>query len=451
MRLGTLGQGHRGRRQTLVITLVVALAAAIIPACGGAQDDANRWIGTWATSPVVLPPPQEGAPEGLGPAPARIQDQTVRQIVHTSIGGSGVRVAVTNLFGSQPLEIGAAHVALRVDGASIDAETARPLQFGGQPAVTIEAGSMVVSDPVELDVPALADLAIDLYLPGDSAADAAGATYHAAGLITNYLSTRGDHTGAPELPVEDTFQSWFYLLRVEVMAPEASPVIVTIGDSITDGTASTPDTNSRWTDFLARRLMARPGDTPAAVLNVAIAGNRVLSDNLGLATLFPNADAPPPPPPNPNALFGPSALSRFDREVLQQPGVTHVIVLESINDIGMAFEAESPTVEELIAGHTSMVERAHERGLQIYGGTLTPFDGAFYFRDAGETKRLAFNEWLRTSGVYDAVIDFDAAVRDAEQPSKFQEAYQSGDWLHPSDEGYRVMAETIDLALFDER
>ena len=450
MTLGTLWQGHRWRRQTLTVALAVALAAALIPACGGAPDNGNAWVGTWATSPVVLPPPQNGAPQGLGPALGRIQDQTMRQIVHTSIGGAAVRVSVTNLFGTRPLEIGAAHVALRVDGASIDAETARPLQFGGQPAVTVAAGAMVVSDPVELAVPALADLAIDLYLPGDSSADAAGATYHSAGLTTNYLSTTGDHTGAAELPVERTVQSWFYLLRVEVLAPEGSPVIVTLGDSITDGTASTPDTNSRWPDFLARRLAARPGSTPPAVLNVAIAGNRVLSHNAGLALFRQDTDGPAPPPPNPNAQFGPSALSRFDRAVLQQPGVTHVIVLESINDIGMAFEAASPTVEEIIAGHTSLVERAHAQGLQIYGGTLTPFEGAFYFRDAGETKRQAFNEWMRTSGVYDAVIDFDAAVRDPEQPSKFQEAYQSGDWLHPSDEGYRVMAEAIDLALFDQ-
>ena len=158
MRLGTLWQGHRRRRQILVVTLVAVLAAAFIPACAGTQDDGNTWVGTWATSPVVLPPPRDGAPQGLGPA-ARIQDQTVRQIVHTSIGGSAVRVAVTNLFGSQPLEIGAAHVALRLDGASIDAETARPLQFGGQATVTIAAGSMVVSDAVEIGVPALADLA----------------------------------------------------------------------------------------------------------------------------------------------------------------------------------------------------------------------------------------------------------------------------------------------------
>ena len=449
MTLATSRHGHHWRRQTVAVALVAVLAATFTPACAGPQDDATSWVGTWATSPVVLPPPRDGAPQGLlGPA-TRIQDQTVRQIVHTSIGGSGVRVVLTNLFGSQPLEIGAAHVALRVDGAAIDAETARSLEFGGQPTVTIAAGAMVASDAVELGVPSLADLAIDLYLPGDSSADTAGATFHAGGLTTNYLSTTGDHAGAAELPIEDTFQSWFYLLRVEVMAPEGSPVIVALGDSITDGTNSTPDTNSRWPDFLARRLVDRGGATLPAVLNVGIGGNRVLSDNAGFALFNRNADAPPPPPPNPNAQFGPSAQSRFDREVLQQPGVTHVIVLESINDIGMAFESESPTVEELIAGHMSLIEIAHAQGLKIYGGTLTPFEGAFYFRDVGETKRAAVNEWIRTAGAYDAVIDFDAAVRDPAQPTKFQEAYQSGDWLHPSDEGYRVMAEAIDLTLFD--
>ncbi|MDP7477908.1 MAG: SGNH/GDSL hydrolase family protein [Vicinamibacterales bacterium] len=309
--------------------------------------------------------------------------------------------------------------------------------------------SMALSDAVELGVPALGDLAIDLYLPGDSQADPAGATIHSAGLTTNYLSSTGNHTGAAELPVERTFQSWFYLARVEVSAPAGTPVIVTLGDSITDGTASTPDTNSRWPDFLALRLVARRGNTPPGVLNVGIAGNRVLSDNAGLGILRRDANAPAPPPPNRNARFGPSAVSRLDRDVLDQPGVTHVIVFESTNDIGMAFESESPTVEEIIAGHQELIERAHARGLKIYGGTLAPFEGAFYFRPIGETKRQTFNEWIRTSGAYDAVIDFDAAVRDPDQPSKMIEAYQSGDWLHPSDEGYRVMAQAIDLALFD--
>ncbi len=435
-------------RRFALVAFAAVLLIGIWPSGAAAQDEGTAWVGTWATAPVLLPPPDAGAPAGRGPGPVRIQDQTVRQIVHTSIGGSAVRVALTNLFGSQPLEIGAAHVALRADGSSIDTEAGGALQFDGQSAVSIAAGATALSDPLEMGVPALGDLVIDLYVVSDSAAGD-GATYHAAGLTTNYLSPSGDHTGAAELPVDRTLQSWFYLARVEVLAPEGTPVIVTLGDSITDGTASTPDTNSRWPDFLARRLVAQPGGAPPAVLNVGIAGNRVLSDNAGLGLLLRNQNAPAPPPANPNAQFGPSALSRLDRDVLSQPGVTHVIVLESTNDIGMAFDSETPTVEEIIAGHMELIERAHARGLKIYGGTLAPFEGAFYHRDVGEAKRQAFNEWMRTSGAYDAVIDFDAMVRDPASPTRMREHYQSGDWLHPSDAGYRAMAQAIDLSLFD--
>ena len=423
----------------------IALLVTLAPTAG-AQDSGQSWVGTWAMAPVLLPPPNARATSGLGSEPILIQGQSLRQIVHTSIGGAAVRVALTNLFGDGSLEIGSAHVALRSDGATIEPAAAGALRFDGRSSVRIAAGATVSSDPVPLEIPALVDLAIDLYLPDDLSG--ATATYHSAALTTSYLSSDGNHVAAIQFPVERTFQNWFFLSRVEVLAPSETSVIVTLGDSITDGTASTPDTNSRWPDFLARRLAVH-GDTPAAVLNVGIAGNRVLNDNAGLGILRRDRNAPVPPPPNPNALFGPSALSRLERDVFEQPGVTHIVVLESTNDIGMAFDSEAPTVEQLIAGHTQLVERAHARGLKIYGGTLAPFGGAFYFRDIGETKRQAFNEWIRNSGVYDAVIDFDAAVRDSGQPSRFIEAYQSGDWLHPSDKGYRMMAEAVDLTLFD--
>ena len=435
----------RWRLVALVVAGVVALAWGAVPAA--AQNDDTVWVGTWATAPVVLPPPADGAGQGRGPAPVRIEGQTLRQIVHTSIGGSRVRVGLTNLFGEQPLEIGAASVARRVDGAAIAEGSVRRLRFDGQESVTIPPGETVVSDPAALGISALADLAIDLYLPGTPTSDPSGVTSHGAALTTSYVSEAGNHAGAADLPVARTFQNWFYLSRVDVEAPAGTGAIVAFGDSITDGTASTPDTNSRWPDFLARRLVAGRGNRPPGVLNLGIAGNRVLSDNAGLGQLMGNADAPPA---NPNAQFGPSGLKRFERDVLSQSGVTHVIVLESTNDIGMAFESETPTVEEIIAGHTELVERAHARGLKIYGGTLAPFEGAFYFRPIGETKRQAFNEWMRTSGVYDGVIDFDAAVRDPAAPSKMIESYQSGDWLHPSDQGYRVMAQAIDLALFEQ-
>ena len=269
-------------------------------------------------------------------------------------------------------------------------------------------------------------------------------------MTTNYLSSAGDHSGATEFPIETAFQSWFFVSRLDVETDSGIGAIVALGDSITDGTASTPDTNSRWPDFLAQRLVDSMGNDAPGVLNLGIAGNRVLNDNPGLAFLgelagMPVADLPPT---DPNALLGPGALTRFDRDVLLQPGITHVVVLESINDIGMALEAEEPTVEDLIAGHRALVQRAHAHGLMIYGATLTPFEGALYFTETGEAKRQGLNEWIRTSGAYDAVIDFDAAVRDPEHPTRLLPAYDPSDALHLTGTGYRAMAEAVQIALF---
>ena len=426
--------------------LVVWLGAA--PAAAEAQE--ARWIGTWATGPVSLPPPGDGAAEQVD-APPRIADQTVRQVVHTSIGGSQVRVLFSNQYGTEPLAIGGAHVALRDAGPAIAAGSGRRLTFDGEPTAAIERGATLLSDPVDLTVPPLSDLAIDLYLPGDTWETTSPATTHGTGLSTTYLSTPGDHTGAAGLPVDSTALSWFFLSRVEVATRTAPGAIVTIGDSITDGSASTPDTNSRWPDFLAARLVAAHGDAAPGVLNVGIAGNRVLSHNGGMETILRRGApfGPDEPRPDPDAFFGPSALSRFDRDVLLQPGVTHVIVLESINDVGFAFDNAWPAVEDLIAGHTALVQRAHARGLRIYGGTLTPFEGAITFSETGETKRQAFNAWLRTESPYDAVIDFDAAIRDPDHPRRILPAYDPGDAIHGNDAGYRAMAEAVDLALFD--
>jgi lysophospholipase L1-like esterase len=218
--------------------------------------------------------------------------------------------------------------------------------------------------------------------------------------------------------------AWFLLARVEVTAPAGTAAVVTIGDSITDGARSTADTNSRWPDQLARRLAARKG-AGAAVLNAGISGNRVLGDGAGV-----------------------SALARFDRDVLMQTGVTHVVVLEGINDIGIARNNPSPSAEDLIAGHKQLIARAHARGLKIYGATLTPFEGAPYYTAEGEAKRQALNTWIRSSGAYDGVIDFDMITRDPAAPTRFLPAYDSGDHLHPGDAGYKAMGDAVDLALF---
>ena len=431
--------------------LVVSCAAPAPPAATEAPAEA-RWVGTWATGPVSLPVPDEEAADALGAAP-RIAGQTVRQVVRTSIGGSSVRVLFSNQYGSEPLEIGAAHIALRESGPAIAAASGRSLTFGGAPSATIERGAVLLSDPAELAVPPLGDLAIDLYLPGDTGATDSRATSHRNALSTTYLSAPGDHAGAPELPVDSTTLTWFFLARVDVSTRTAPGAIVTVGDSITDGTASTPDTNSRWPDFLAARLVAEYGNAAPGVLNVGIAGNRVLSHNGGMETILRRGApfGPGETPPDPDAFFGPSALSRFDRDVLLQPGVTHVIVLESINDVGFAFDNPWPAVDDLIAAHTALVQRAHARGLRIYGGTLTPFEGALTYSETGEAKRQAFNEWMRTDSAYDAVIEFDAAIRDPDHPTRILPAYDPGDAIHGNDDGYRVMAEAIDLALFDTR
>jgi lysophospholipase L1-like esterase len=242
-----------------------------------------------------------------------------------------------------------------------------------------------------------------------------------------YASAAGNHAGSASLPVASRATSWFLLARVEVSAPANAGAVVTFGDSITDGARSTTDTNNRWPDHLARRLAANRG-TAMAVLNAGISGNRVLGDGAGV-----------------------SALARFDRDVLMQTGVTHVVVMEGINDFGLARNNPSPSADDLIAGHKQLIERAKARGLRIYGATLTPFEGAAYWTPEGEAKRQALNEWIRKSGAYDGVIDFDAATRDPNAPTKILPAYDSGDHLHPGDAGYKAMGEAVDLALFAAR
>ena len=327
---------------------------------------------------------------------------------------------------ASPLLVGAAHVALRTKDAAIDPKSDRALAFGGSPTATIAAGAVVVSDPVSLSVPAFADLAIDAYLPGDTAASPSPLTMHAGAQQTNYVSTDGNHAGAADLPVATTTQAWFFLARVEVAAPDQAGTVVAFGDSITDGTRSTPDINSRWPDHLAKRLAA--ANMKMGVLNQGIAGNRVLCDGAGV-----------------------SALARFDRDVLVQPGVTHVVVLESINDIGIGRSSPLPSAVDLIAAHRQLIERAHAHGLRIYGATLTPFEGAAYATPEGEAKRQAVNEWIRTGKAYDGVIDFDAAVRDAAAPAKIQQQFNPGDNLHMNDAGYKAMADAINLGLFTRK
>jgi lysophospholipase L1-like esterase len=405
--LSAIGAGFH--RQSFAIVIAIALAVPGLYSTafakdvhGGPHNRGDRethWVGTWTASPQ-----RPGTPP-------HFNGQTLRQILHTSIGGSGVRVLLSNTFGTQPLVVGAVHVAIRDSGPAIVPESDRVLTFSGESSITIPPGAPALSDPVELDVPALADLAVSIFLPDDTAAT----TMHGVALQTSYISPPGDYTDVITMPVMSTTQSWFFLAGVEVEASERTGTIVALGDSITDGNGSTPNTNNRWPNHLAERLLASR-HRRMAVVDAGISGNRVLSDGSGV-----------------------NALARFDRDVLVQPGVTHVIVLEGINDSGSVFVAD-----RIIAGLAQLIERAHERGLKIFGGTLTPAGST----GVREENRQAVNDWIRTEAAFDAVIDFDEAVRDPDNPTFFLPIYDSGDHLHPSNAGYQAMADAIDLSLF---
>jgi lysophospholipase L1-like esterase len=426
------------------VKFVVALAVSLVTLHTAtiAQSTGEHWVGTWATAevgrPQTPPSPVQGPPPFMAnecppnPAPAapgftHFSNQTLRQIVHTSIGGSRMRVVLSNRFGTAPLTIGAAHLALRDRDASIQQASGRPLTFSGEPTFTIPPGAVVYSDPVNLAVRPMSDLAIDLFLPGDTNTPAP-LTMHNTAVQTSYVSEKGNHTGSVKLPTAATSLNWFILHRVDVAAPASAGGLIVFGDSITDGTRSTPDTNNRWPNHLVRRMLAQTPPLTMGVMNAGIAGNRVLSEG--------------------NFQAGINALARFEEHVAAQPGATHVIFMEGINDIGQARENSKPSAEDVIAGHKQIIAKARARGLKIYGATLTPFYGAAYYTEVGERKRQAVNEWIRTSTAYDAVIDFDKATRDPNDPKKFLAAYDSCDHLHPSDAGYKAMADAIDLGLF---
>lgn len=428
----------RSAKQSVLTGLCLLAIHAAMFAQNGST---GPWVGTWTTSEVgrpqtpppaapVLAPFQANQCPAVPPAPPtfmHFNNQTLRQVVHTSIGGPRVRVVLSNAYGTAPLTIGAAHVALRDKDSSIQAGSGRPLTFSGRSTVTIPPRALVYSDPVNLAVPQMADLAIDLYLPG-STDSPAPITMHNGAFQTNYVSETGNHAGMAKLPVVASTQNWFIINRVEVQAPGSTGGIVTFGDSITDGTRSTPDTNNRWPDQLVKRMLSQAAPLKMGVMNAGIAGNRVLTDaafNVGI-----------------------NALARFEHNALAQPGVTHIIVMEGINDIGNARTNPSPTAEDIIAAYKQLIDQAHSKGLKIYGATLTPFYGAANYTEVGETKRQAVNQWIRTSKAFDAAIDFDAATRDPKDPKSFLAAYDSCDHLHPNDAGYKAMADAIDLRLF---
>jgi lysophospholipase L1-like esterase len=427
--------GHVPQRcVALVLLLLCRVCAAQTPDDGAGL----HWVGSWGaaqqlaaeTLPVwVVPPPREPdeppPPPLLPPYPASFSNQTVRMIVRTSIGGDGLRLTLSNALGMEALRIGAVHVALRERDSAIVAGTDRAVTFGGRTSLSVEPGALVVSDAIALAVPALTELAVSLYLPNETRS----VTTHEFALNTTYVAA-GNTAGAAALPDAATNRTYFWLTGVEVLAPAQSGAIVAFGDSITDGVSTTPGTYRAWPALLAAKLQASPATSQWAVINAGISGNRVRRD-----------------------VIGRSALGRFDRDVLARAGVRWLVLFEGINDVTFSALPEVPgnqrtTADDLVAALEQLVDRAHAHGIKVMGGTLMPMGGLWLHNTQTEAMRQTVNEWIRTSGKFDAVADFDAATRDPRQPARLKPELDSGDHIHPNDAGNAAMADAIDTASF---
>ena len=429
--IGDFATRPRSFRWMLILSAVALLAS------GQDNPHGTHWIGTWATA---AQPPLPGTPETF-------RNQTLRLVVHTSAGGRTVRIKISNTYGEHPLLIGGAHIARRTAKAEIDPASDRTLKFHRQASTKVPARSMVVSDPVDLAVPALSDLAISLFLPEPTQAT----TYHITANQTSYISTgTGDSSADVKFPAAKKIHSWPFLTGVDVEASPAGAAIVAFGSSLTDGDGSTTDTNQRWPDVLAQRLQKEGGRlAEMGVLNEGIIGNRLLSDSPGKPTPYGPA-------------LGEAGLARFDRDVLAQAGVKYVFVALGINDIAFPGSltplAESVTAESIISGYRQLIARAHKKGIRVIGTTNPPFEESFlensnggkitFFTPEKESVRQKVNAWILNSKEFDAVVDFDAVVRDPNHPTRILPAYDSGDHLHPNDAGYIATANAIPLALF---
>jgi lysophospholipase L1-like esterase len=403
------------RLRSLIMILTVAVSVPSLLAKSGEK----KWVGTWASSPL-LDGKAKNAEELL--AVGAQSGATLREVIHVSMGGDIIRVRFSNLYGTSPLAIGAVEIAQTLKGVAIVPGTNKVVTFNGQPSVSIPPGALVVSDPTPFKLAALSDLTVSFFLPNP----AGPVTEHQLGNATSYHVT-GNVVSSASLESPTTATSWYYLNGVDTLAPADAGAVITIGDSITDGAKSSIDTNQRWPDELARRLQADPKYRSLSVLNEGISGNKILLDGAG-----------------------PSALARFDRDVLAQSGAKYLLILEGINDIGRLHGAPDAglTAADLISALNQMVVRAHGHGIAVIGCTLTPYHGAGYYTENGEAIRKAVNEWIRTGGVLDGFVDFEAAVRDPNHPDTFLPSVDPGDHLHPNDTGYKAMGDAIDLKLF---
>jgi lysophospholipase L1-like esterase len=431
-------------RARLAVATTAALVAISTSATAQQHGPNERWVATWGTALALYqpPPPPTTTPTQAPPAPppssgparrfgiptplAGLNDQTIRMVVRTSLGGQRVRVRLYNAIGAKAVRVGAARVALHAGGSAIVPASDRALTFGGRSSITLYAGQTVVSDPVSLTVRPLADLAVSLHFPEETGAP----TSHRFALRHGYVSRSGDLTAAREIAdTVRTTESYHWLAGIDVLAPASAGVVVNFGDSITDGDQSTPDSSRAWPTLLARRLQQNRATRGIGVVNAGISGNRLLGDNG-------------------------SGVVRFVKDALSVPGVRWVTVLEGINDItGGTRDPSAPTLtaDDLIAAYRQIIELAHVQGVRVIGCTITPYGGSRVHNEAGEAIRQRVNQWIRTSGAFDAVVDFDAATRDPANPTRFRAEADSPDLLHPGDAGYRLMADAIDLTLFTRR
>jgi lysophospholipase L1-like esterase len=395
----------------LVLSLTALHPAEAKPAGG------QQWVGTWASAPL-LDSKAKTADEWKAANPSGV---TLREVVHVSLGGETVRVRFSNLYGKDPLIIGAAEIAKTEKGAAIVAGSGKALTFHGQATVAIPAGALAISDPVSFPLAPVSDATVSFFLPKPSGP----VTEHQLGVSTSFHAA-GNVVSSAALEAPTTLTSWEYLNGVDVLTASAAGAVVTLGDSITDGARSTVDTNQRWPDELARRLQADPKFRHLGVLNEGISGNKIMLDGAG-----------------------PSALARFDRDILAQTGVKYLLILEGINDIGRLHTVPDGTsAAELIFAMDQMIQRAHAHGIAVIGCTLTPYHGAGYSTEAGEAIRKAVNDFIRAPGNFDGFVDLEAAVRDPEHPDTFLPKFDPGDHLHPNDAGYKAMGDAIDLKLF---
>lgn len=411
-------------RRAVLLSRVSAVLAVLVGSVA-AFGQAGNWVGSWAAS-QQLPEPQNSL------AVEDLQDATLRQIVHLSVGGPELRVHVSNAFGKAPLHLTAVHVArpAAAGGGAIDPATDKALTFGGAQDVTVPAGAEFISDPVAFPVGPLSDLVVTLHMDAAPASQ----TGHPGSRATSYVA-HGDLVSAANLPDAKKVEHWYQVSGVDVGLPVPGASVVTLGDSITDGHGATTNGNDRWPDVLAKRLQSGPKTRMVGVLNEGIGGNRLLLDGLG-----------------------PNAVARVDRDVLAPAGVRYLIVLEGVNDLGTLTrdhevgQAEhDAVVHRILSAYEQIALRAHAHGIKVIGATILPYGGSGYYHPgpANEADRQAINKWIRGSKSFDAVVDFDKVMQDPAHPDQMLPAYDSGDHLHPSAAGYRVMGEAIPLALFE--